>query len=82
LKRGERVLDIACGKGEFLVRLAEIYGIAGVGVDISPHCIRDCVDKRRRRVPDSDIEFVAMGGAEYRPEVPSSFNAAPCIGAM
>jgi cyclopropane fatty-acyl-phospholipid synthase-like methyltransferase len=36
LDRGVRVLDIACGKGEFLVRLAELFGIVGVGVDISP----------------------------------------------
>ncbi|MGD8543951.1 MAG: methyltransferase domain-containing protein, partial [Candidatus Bathyarchaeota archaeon] len=76
LKRGERVLDIACGKGEFLVRLAELYDITGVGVDVSPYCIRDCVEKRRRRVPDSDIEFVEMDGADYRPEVLSSFDAA------
>ena len=27
LRPGERVLDIASGKGEFLVRLAERYGI-------------------------------------------------------
>jgi len=33
LKRGARVLDIACGKGEFLVRLAEPYDISGVGVE-------------------------------------------------
>jgi len=32
-----RVLDIACGKGEFLIRLAELYDISGVGVDISQH---------------------------------------------
>jgi cyclopropane fatty-acyl-phospholipid synthase-like methyltransferase len=30
LKRGERVLDVACGKGEFLIRLAELYGIMGI----------------------------------------------------
>jgi SAM-dependent methyltransferase len=81
LKRRERVLDIACGKGEFLVRLAELYGIAGVGVDISPYCIRDCVENHQRRVPDSDIEFVEMDGADYRPEVLSSFDATLCIGA-
>jgi SAM-dependent methyltransferase len=81
LKRGERVLDVACGKGEFLIRLAELYGITGVGVDISPYCIRDCMEKHRRRVPNSDIEFVEMDGANYRPEVPSSFDVTLCIGA-
>jgi ubiquinone/menaquinone biosynthesis C-methylase UbiE len=36
LDPGATVLDIACGKGEILTRLAERYEIAGVGVDISP----------------------------------------------
>jgi SAM-dependent methyltransferase len=81
LKRGERVLDIACGKGEFLIRLAELYGITGIGVDISPHYIQDCKEKQQKRAPDADIEFVEMDGADYRPEAPSSFDAAFCIGA-
>ncbi len=29
--RQPRVVDIACGKGEFLIRLAEAYGVRGVG---------------------------------------------------
>ncbi len=81
LKRGERVLDIACGKGEFLIRLAELYDIAGVGVDMSPHHIRDCEEKRRRRVPNGNIEFVNMDGADYRPKVAACFDLACCIGA-
>ena len=36
-----RVVDIACGKGEFLIRLAEAHGARGVGVDASPFCIAD-----------------------------------------
>ena len=79
LKQGERVLDIACGKGEFLIRLTELYGITGVGIDISPYCIRDCEEKRRSRVPDSNIVFVKMDGADYRPEVPFFFDVALCI---
>jgi len=80
LKRGARVLDIACGKGEFLIRLAELYNISGVGVDISPYCIRDCLEKHRNRVPDSDIKFLRTDGAKYRPES-ESFGSAMCIGA-
>ena len=30
-----QVVDIACGKGEFLIRLAEAYGVRGMGIDIS-----------------------------------------------
>ncbi len=41
LKRGARVIDIGCGKGEMLIRLAEKYHVEGVGVDKSPYCIRE-----------------------------------------
>ncbi|MHB1476344.1 MAG: SAM-dependent methyltransferase, partial [Coriobacteriia bacterium] len=30
-----QVVDIACGKGEFLIRLAEAYGVRGTDIDIS-----------------------------------------------
>ena len=35
LRRGQRQLDLACGKGEMLARWAQRFGISGVGVDIS-----------------------------------------------
>jgi cyclopropane fatty-acyl-phospholipid synthase-like methyltransferase len=44
------VLDIACGKGEFLLRLAEAYGMHGVGVDISPFCVAEADRRRVARV--------------------------------
>ncbi len=37
---GARVLDVACGHGELLLRLAGHHSIDGVGVDISPWQIR------------------------------------------
>jgi SAM-dependent methyltransferase len=81
LERGSRVLDIACGKGEFLIRLAELYSISGVGVDISPYCIKDCLEKKRKRVSNSSIKFIEMDGAKYRPESSQLFEVAMCIGA-
>src|SRR5690606_12632077 len=36
-----RVVDIACGKGELLIRLAEAYAIRGIGIDISPFFVAD-----------------------------------------
>lgn len=81
LPRGALVLDIACGKGEFLVRLAELYDITGIGVDLSPYCIRDCRAKHRQRVPNADITFLEMDGAEYTPASYGSFDVALCIGA-
>ena len=35
----DSVVDIACGKGEFLIRLAEAYGARCLGVDISPYVV-------------------------------------------
>jgi len=81
LKQGARVLDIACGKGEFLIRLAELYKISGVGVDISPYCIRDCLKKHRSRAPNHNIKFLEMDGAAYKPESSELFDLTACIGA-
>ena len=73
------VLDIACGKGEMLTRLAERYSISGVGVDISPHCVADAKEKLQQRVPDAPIEILNMDGADYK--VDRFFDLAMCIGA-
>lgn len=79
LSRGGRVLDIGCGKGELLVRLAELYGVSGVGVDLSPRSIQVCLEKQRKRVPGSDLKFLLMDGAAYKPEAP--FDISVCLGA-
>jgi SAM-dependent methyltransferase len=75
------VLDIACGKGEYLVRLAEIYEVSGVGVDISPFCINDCKEKHRERAPEANLVFLEMDGAKYKPDAPESFDMSMCLGA-
>ena len=75
------VLDIACGKGELLVRLAELYNITGIGIDLSSYCIHDCRVKHQQRVPAADLTFLEMDGADYEPASPRSFDVAMCIGA-
>ena len=81
IKTGSKVLDIGCGKGEFLVRLAELFNIHGIGVDISPYFIKDCVKKKSERIPKSDIEFLEMDGAKYKPENNGLFDLTTCLGA-
>lgn len=81
LPRGAKVVEIASGKGEFLIRLAERYGVSGVGVDISPFCIADAKKMHSERAPESDLTFVEMNGADYKPDEPESFDLAACIGA-
>ena len=79
LNSGSVVLDIACGKGEMLIRLAERYKVSGVGVDISPYFVADVKQKLQERVPGAQIEILNMDGADYRPD--RSFDLAMCIGA-
>jgi len=79
LNPGAAVLDIACGKGEMLTRLAERYEVSGVGVDISPYFVDDAKQKLQERVPVAQIKILNMDGADYSSDQP--FDLAMCIGA-
>jgi len=81
IKQGSKVLDIACGKGEPLIRLAELFNIIGIGVDISPYFIKDCEKKKSERIPESDIRLIEMDGVKYVPENNELFDLTMCIGA-
>lgn len=39
MRGGEKVLDVGCGEGIFLARIAQTYGVDGTGVDISKKSI-------------------------------------------
>ena len=75
------VLDIGCGKGEMLIRLAEKNEITGVGVDKSPNCITEAEKKKAERVLQADLRFVETDGAQYKPEAEVSEDLTMCIGA-
>jgi ubiquinone/menaquinone biosynthesis C-methylase UbiE len=81
LPRGSRAIDIACGKAEFLLRLAASYAVSGLGVDISPYFIRDARARHAERAPHADLTFLEMDGAAFTPDRPESFHVASCIGA-
>ena len=80
LKPGSKVLDMGCGKGELPIRLVELFNISGIGVDISPYFIKDCKEKKTRRVPDSDIKFLEMDGSKYKPGENKLFDLTICLG--
>jgi SAM-dependent methyltransferase len=86
LPREPRVLDIACGKGEFLMRVGERYGGPGgealhaVGIDISPFHVAELRETAARRLPSADLALLEMSGADYTAE-PGSVDLASCIGA-
>jgi SAM-dependent methyltransferase len=81
LPRGARAVDIACGKAEFLIRLAESYAISGIGVDVSPYCIRDAEGRKSERAPAADLTFIEADGAAFTREAAGGFDLASCIGA-
>ncbi len=81
LPEGAYVVDIASGKGEFLIRLAESYGIRGIGIDLSPFYTADAQKRLEERAPDADIIFREMDGADFKPDKPRSFALASCLGA-
>ena len=85
------VLDIGCGTGELLVRLAEAgdtvrgheargAGFHGVGVDASPQFLARAREAVAQRAPRADIELLEMDGADYAAEA-ASFDLACCVGA-
>jgi cyclopropane fatty-acyl-phospholipid synthase-like methyltransferase len=57
-----QVVDIACGKGEFLIRLAEAYRVRGVGIDISPFHVADANRRLEARASAAGITFTQMIG--------------------
>ncbi|MCJ7827882.1 class I SAM-dependent methyltransferase, partial [Patescibacteria group bacterium] len=44
-KKGMRVLDVGCGRGEFLDRLMTEYGVEGSGIDLSVQSIDEAKRK-------------------------------------
>ena len=81
LSTNAQVVDIACGKGEFLIRLAEAYNARGVGIDISPFFIAEATRRLKARAPTAGITFTQMNGADFKSYEPHSFDLASCIGA-
>lgn len=81
LGHGDRALEIATGKGEFVIRLAEQYDIEGIGVDLSSYCVSDAKEKFRQRIANGRLSFVEMDGAVYEPKAKESFDLVARIGA-
>jgi len=80
LPPGARALDIASGRGEFLLRVAERWGATGIGVDASPGCVQGSREAAGRRGLSGAVEFVESDGAAFE-AAPASFDLVSCIGA-
>lgn len=76
-----QVADIACGKGEFLIRLAEAYRARVAGIDISPFHIADAKHRLEARAPNAGITFTQKDGADFTPDAPHTLDLASSLGA-
>ncbi|NQW18248.1 MAG: methyltransferase domain-containing protein [Chloroflexi bacterium] len=80
LNTGARVLDIACGKSELLLRIVERHDASGVGIDISPYEVENSKRRVLERQLEDSVEIVQGDGADYD-AAPNSFDLTMCIGA-
>jgi SAM-dependent methyltransferase len=81
LPASSRVLDVACGKAEFLCLVAERFEAAGTGLDLSPITIEEARRNVATRGLTERIELLHMDGADYQPDTGALLDLASCIGA-
>src|SRR5262245_21808242 len=77
--KGDTVIDVGCGKGEMLIRLAEPHDIHGIGLDTHPAFRKIAEAEESRRVGPGRITFHLTEAGQY-PVPPNSFAAAICFG--
>ena len=74
-----RVLDLACGHAELLLRWNEAHAATGVGVDASTFHIERARRHKTARVPDAAIDLVHGRGEEFA--TAERFDVVSCLGA-
>ncbi len=80
LQAGQHVLDVGCGKGWLLTRMAERSGITGTGVEINPWFVREAI-ARTQRAGVADAVTVVESDAKQFSYADRHYDAAVCIGA-
>lgn len=75
---GDRALDLACGHGELLIRMAERAAIQGLGVDLSPWVLLRAREASRRRVPNARIRWLLGNAHEIEAD---GYDLVTCLGA-
>lgn len=75
----DRVLDVGCGRGEFLIRLVEATNAHGLGIDINADLIQAAQDQAAKRVSQDRIEFRAEDAKDVSLDS-DQFDAALCLG--
>jgi SAM-dependent methyltransferase len=81
LQPADRMLDLACGHGEFLSRWAKLYGISGTGVDIVPEFVADARIRAEELGVTPRVKFIA-GDANGYAVKSASYDIVSCLVAM
>jgi cyclopropane-fatty-acyl-phospholipid synthase len=77
LREGERVLDVGCGWGSFVMHAAQRYGVEAVGITLSP----PQAELARKRVAEAGLaDRVEIRVQDYRELAGESFDAVASIG--
>jgi cyclopropane-fatty-acyl-phospholipid synthase len=77
LKAGERVLDVGCGWGSFVLRAATAHGANAVGITLSP----PQAERARRRAEEAGVaDRVEIRVMDYRDLAGERFDAIASIG--
>jgi cyclopropane fatty-acyl-phospholipid synthase-like methyltransferase len=80
VKDGDHVLDIGCGKGWLLQRMAARHAINGVGVEIGDKFIEDARARFAAETHKGALNLHHKPAADFNAD-PQSFDVAMCIGA-
>jgi len=77
LRAGERVLDVGCGWGSFVIHAASRHGVNAVGITLSDH---QAVLARERAREAGVVDRVQFRVADYREITDGPFDAIASIG--
>jgi cyclopropane fatty-acyl-phospholipid synthase-like methyltransferase len=75
---GDRALDVGCGPGELLVRLAERAGCGGLGIDLAEEQIAEARRRAATRAPGAALRFEVADAAG----VEGTFALTACLGSI
>lgn len=73
------VVDVGCGEGEFLIRVAERYEIAGFGLDKNSDLIELANGKAKQRIPGKNVSFICQDAQLFAGKEQKA-NLIVCIG--
>jgi cyclopropane fatty-acyl-phospholipid synthase-like methyltransferase len=73
-------LDVGCGKGEFLLRLAGRRAVQGEGIDLSAHAIGLALAKAQHQVLQGNLAFRCADARSLKPP-PGKYFLTICLGA-